>query len=252
MHSILMDILAEKRREVSRLRKTMPPLQRDFKGAISLPGRVGLIAEIKFASPSAGVIREKADPIAIGRAYEQAGAAAVSLITDKQFFGGDPAHLPRLKGAISLPILRKDFIIDELRVKESLCYGADAVLLIARILSHQQLKGLLATSQELGLAALTEVHDGDDLEKAVDCGAAIIGINNRDLDTFEVNLQTTLELAPLVPEECVLVSESGIGSGEDIRALKSIGIRAVLVGSLLMKSNNVAAKTTELVDAGYK
>ena len=215
-----------------------------------MPGRIGLIAEIKFASPSAGVIREKMDPCAIGRIYEDAGAAAVSLLTDNRFFGGDLDELPRLKKAVSLPILRKDFIIDEIQVRESLLYGADAILLIARILSREQLKELLVLCKELGLAPLTEVHDPHDLEKAIDCGAEIIGINNRNLDTFEVDLQTTLDLAPRVPEKCIIVSESGIFDKEDIRWLRRSGIQAVLVGTSIMKSKDMARKIKELVDAG--
>jgi indole-3-glycerol phosphate synthase len=258
MHSRLEAILAEKRKEVDRLKKRglsttrdndIPPI-RDFKAAISLLGRTGLIAEIKFASPSAGVIREKTDPLPIARIYEEAGAAAVSLLTDERFFGGELGQLPRLKRGISLPILRKDFIIDEVQVRESFLYGADAILLIARILSRQQLKELLIICRELGLTSLTEVHDRHDLEKAIDCGAEIIGVNNRNLDTFEVDLRTTLELAPLVPDKHIVVSESGIRNGEDIRLLNRDGVRAVLVGTSIMRSDDVAKKTRELVYAG--
>ena len=259
MHSRLKEILAEKRKEVEVLKKRgvstgrendIPPT-RDFRGAISMPRRIGLIAEIKFASPSAGVIREETDPITIGQIYEEAGAAAISLLTDKKYFHGDLHYLPQLKRAVSLPILRKDFIIDELQVRESLVWGADAVLLIVRILSKQQLTRLLDTCQELGLAALTEVHDGDEVQRAIECGAEIIGINNRDLDTFEVDLQTTVKLAPLVPDRCILVGESGIGDGTDIRRLDGMGLNAVLVGSALMKSDDVGKKTREMVEAGY-
>ena len=259
MHSRLVDILAEKQREVARLKKSGIPVKGDnglsrtsFAGAISVPNRIGLIAEIKFASPSAGTIRKNGDPISIGRVYEGAGAAAVSLITDKRFFGGDLDQLPRLKKAISLPVLRKDFIIDVIQVRESLLFGADAILLIARILSHGQLKDLLAAAQEFGLDSLTEVHDRDDLEKAVECGAKIIGINNRNLNTFEVHIKTTIDLAPLVPEGCILVSESGIVNGGDIRSLWTHGVQAVLVGSSLMKSEDIGAKVEELVGAGKK
>jgi len=227
----------------------VPPI-RGFKRAISVPNKVGLIAEIKFASPSAGIIRENTDPLTIGQMFEEAGAAAISLLTDKRFFRGDLNHLPRLKKAVSLPILRKDFIIDEIQVRESFSCGADAILLIARILSRQQLKELLDACEELGLAALTEVHDRDDLKRALECGAEIIGINNRNLDTFEVDLNTSLKLAPLVPDRHIVVSESGIGNGKEIRALKSSGVRAVLVGSVIMKSDDVAGKVRELVSAG--
>ena len=259
MHSRLVEILAEKQREVAGLKKNGIPVNGDnglshtsFAGAISVPDRIGLIAEIKFASPSAGIIRKNADPVSIGRVYEGAGAAAVSLITDKRFFGGELDQLPRLKKAISLPVLRKDFIIDVIQVRESFLFGADAILLIARILSHGQLKDLLAAAHAFGLDSLTEIHDRDDLEKAVECGAKIIGINNRDLNTFEVHIKTTIDLAPLVPEGCTVVSESGIVNGEDIRSLWSYGVQAVLVGSSLMKSDDVGAKVRELVGAGKK
>ena len=253
-----MEILAEKQREVAKLKKSGIPVNGDndpyhsnnFAGAISVPNRIGLIAEIKFASPSAGTIRKKMDPISIGRVYQGAGAAAVSLLTDKCFFGGDLDQLPRLKRAVSLPILRKDFIIDPIQVRESFLFGADAILLIARILSQGQLKDLLAVAHWFGLASLTEVHDRDDLEKAVECGAQIIGINNRDLDTFEVDIKTTIDLAPLIPKSCVLISESGIASKADIKRLNGTGVNAVLVGTSLMKSNNLPAKTRELTDAG--
>jgi len=239
-----------KRRGVPDLRNDdLPPL-RDFKAAISVPNRIGIIAEIKFASPSAGVIREKTDPCTIGRIYEDAGAVAISLLTDHRFFGGNLDDLPLLKKAVSLPILRKDFITDEIQVRESRFYGADAVLLIARILPKNQLKELLSFSKELGLTALTEIHDLDDLEKAYDCGAEVIGINNRNLDTFEVTLRTTLDLARLVPKGRILVSESGIFDKEDIQLLGRIGIRSVLVGTSLMGSKDMARKTRELVDSG--
>jgi indole-3-glycerol phosphate synthase len=259
MHKRLAEILAEKKNEVARLKKTMPaesdrnlPPIRDFKAAISAPQQINLIAEIKFASPSAGRIRSKTDPILIGRIYEDAGAAAISLLTDKRFFQGDLNHLPRLKKAIALPILRKDFIIDEVQVRQSFAYGADAILLIARILSQAQLAELISACRKLGMAPLTEVHDRDDLEKAIDSGAEIIGINNRDLDSFSVDINTTFELAPLVPDDRVIISESGLTKIADIRSLRDTRVQAVLVGSALMKSDDLAGKTTEMVKAGNR
>jgi len=259
MHQRLTEILGHKKDEVARLKRTesfqwdKEPLPlRDFKAAISIPKKISLIAEIKFASPSAGFFREKADPIPIGRIYENAGAAAISLLTDKRFFQGDLKHLPRLKRAISLPILRKDFIIDEVQVREAFFYGADAILLIARILSQQQLTEYIDLCQELGMAPLTEIHSRDDLNKAVASGTEIIGINNRDLDSFNVDILTTIKLAPLVPKDCILVSESGISAKDDIRALQTTDIQAVLVGSALMRSKNPAKKTKELVIAGER
>jgi len=255
VHANLTKILVEKRKEVdilkSRNRSThgdnnVPPI-RDFKGAISVPDKISLIAEIKFASPSAGIICKKTDPVTIGKIYEKAGAATISLLTDKIFFGGDLNHLSRLKKAISLPVLRKDFIIDEVQVRESFLGGADAILLIARILSHRQLNDLRDISYDLGMAALVEVHDRQDIEKAVTCGADIVGINNRDLNTFNVSLETTLKLAPLVPEGHIIVSESGVKNKGDLQLLKQAGIQAVLVGTSLMKSKDIGKKTRELV-----
>ena len=257
MHRQLAEILAEKQNEVARLKRSVPfkrdtelPPLRDFKAAISIPQKISLIAEIKFASPSAGRIREKVDPITIGRIYQKAGAAAISLLTDKRFFQGDLKHLPRLKKAIALPILRKDFIIDAVQIQEAFFYGADALLLIARILSQQQLAEYMALCRDLGIAPLIEVHSRDDLEKALAGGAEIIGINNRDLDSFKVDIHTTFELAPLIPQHCVRVSESGINTEKDILALKTKGIHAVLVGSSLMSSKEPAKKTKEIVNAG--
>jgi len=234
MHHRLVEILAEKQHEVARLKITMPLKRdqrrhtlRDFKAAISIPQKINLVAEIKFASPSAGLIRKKTDPFLIGRIFQEAGVSAISL-----------------------PILRKDFIIDVVQVQEAFFHGANAILLIARILSQQQLSELTSFCQELGMAPLIKIHDEDDPEKAVACGAEIIGINNRDLDSFNVDINTTFELAPLVPDNCVVVSESGIADEEDILSLKEIGIHAILVGSALMKSNDLEAKTANLVNAG--
>jgi indole-3-glycerol phosphate synthase len=254
MHSKLKEILAEKEREVERLKREgisrraedrLPPV-RDFKGALSVQGRINLIAEIKFASPSAGIIRENVDPLSVGRMYEEAGAAAISLLTDQKFFGGDLKNLPLLKKAIALPILRKDFIIDEIQIEESSLWGADAILLIARILTKEELTKFLELCRTFGMAALTEIHDGDDLEKALECGAEIIGINNRDLDTFEISLNTTLELAPRIPEGYVKVSESGINRGADVLPLKQVGVQAILVGTSLMQSHDIKEKVREL------
>jgi indole-3-glycerol phosphate synthase len=257
MHQRLQEILAEKKEEVARLKSSMSfgaisdvLSPRDFKAAISDPPTIRLIAEIKFASPSSGLIREKSDPTAIGRTYERAGAAAISLLTDQKFFQGDLSQLPYLKRAVSLPILRKDFIIDEVQVREAKYYGADAILLIARILPRSQLKDFIIMCREMNIAPLTEIHDRKDLEKAVDCGADIIGINNRDLDSFRVDIHTTFELAPEVPQDCILVSESGITNKEDILSLKDSGVQAVLVGSALMQSKNLAEATAQFINAG--
>lgn len=255
MHDKLKEILVEKEREVANLRERMsvfdkdaPPL-RNFRDGVHRKKGATVIAEIKFASPSAGVICKQTDVTDIGRMYEECGAGAISLITDKTFFGGDLSRLPLLKGAVNLPVLRKDFIIDELQIMESLIHGADAVLLIARILTSEKLTSLLSLCRKTGLSALTEVHDKDDLQKAIDCGADIIGINNRDLDTFDLDLNTTRKLAPLVPDHCTVVCESGILGGETIKSLTGLKINAFLVGSAIMGSRSMSKTLRELVDA---
>jgi indole-3-glycerol phosphate synthase len=259
MHQKLKEIIEQKYKEVAVLKKeglsrpdiTIPPL-RDFKKAISFPGRINLISEIKFASPSAGTIREACNPAEIGITYEKAGAAAISFLTDKLFFNGEIKNLPIVKKAVTLPMLRKDFIIDEIQVREAVLHGADAILLIARILTESQLRDLIKLTGELGLAPLTEVHDMDDLDLAIKCGADIIGINNRDLDTFDVDISTTIKLSEYIPPSCILVSESGISCGNDIRNLRGKNINAVLVGSALMSSGDLKKKVKELVEAGKK
>ena len=258
MHSRLKDILAYKQREVEKLKQNGirisgsrdVPSFRNFQKAISAPGKVSLIAEVKFASPSAGRIREAEDPIDIARVYEQNGAAAISHLTERHFFKGEIGQLPLIKKAVGVPVLRKDFIIDQVQVAESVLYGADAILLIVRLLSDEQLNSLFQMTKDLGLSALVEVHDEEELERALNCGAELIGINNRDLDTFEVNLNTTMELAPLVPDHCTVVSESGINNAQDVQRLIDAGVDAMLVGTAIMKAEDVATKVRELVSAG--
>jgi indole-3-glycerol phosphate synthase len=258
MHDKLVEILEEKKTEIKRLKRAdhsdkathFEGARRDFKSALATRERIDLIAEIKFGSPSAGTIRAQSDPMAIGKAYEASGAAAISLLTDRVFFKGDLHNLPMLKQAVNLPILRKDFILDEVQIVESAAFGADAVLLIARILSPSQLKDLLDAAGEYKMAVLTEVHDEMDLEKALKCDAEIIGINNRDLDTFRIDPNTTLKLMPHIPETRVRVSESGIRSGRDLSALKGLNLDAVLVGSALMAVNDPGEMAAEMVKAG--
>ncbi len=257
MHKKLREIIEQKHKEVALLKNEgfpdivyeIPPL-RDFKKAISAQGRINLISEIKFASPSAGTIHDECDPVEIALLYEKEGAAAISFLTDRCFFNGEIKNLPNVKREVSLPILRKDFIIDEIQVREAQIYGADAILLIARILTENKLRDLMQLAGELGLAVLTEIHDRNDLDIVLKCGADIIGINNRDLDTFHVDISVTGELAAYVPESCILVSESGIACGEDINGLKGKGINAVLVGSALMSDRDIEGKVRELVEAG--
>ena len=256
INSRLREIIRGKREEIDELRRkgihyTMVSSERrDFKKAISRPGRINIIAEIKFASPSAGIIRDDLDPVHVARIYEEEGIAAISLLTEKRFFKGDISWLPQLKKAISIPILRKDFIIDPIQVKEAKAYGADAVLLIVRILTEKSLKELFSISKDLGMDVLVEVHNEGEIKKAIDVGADIIGINNRDLTTFHVDKNTTFRLLKYIPDDCTIVSESGISGGKDVSLLKAHGINAVLVGTTIMKSRDIRKKVRELVNAG--
>ncbi len=257
MSDILAEIIAHKRREVAALKKRhrlehlglkAKPLKDGgrFHAALREPG-ISLIAEVKKASPSAGLIRADFDPVALARAYQAAGARAVSVITDAKFFQGSLDYLAAVQGAVPLPLLRKDFLIDPYQVYESRLKGASAVLLIAAALDAPQLAGLRALAGTLGMDSLVEVHDEPELDKALKAGAGIVGINNRDLRTFTVSLETTLRLRPLVPAGVVVVSESGIRCREDVLRLEEAGVDAVLVGETLMRSADVGAKVRELL-----
>jgi indole-3-glycerol phosphate synthase len=233
--------------------KTHGP-RRDFAGQIRFPrhGAAALIAEVKKASPSAGVIRPDFDPVAIARTYEEAGASCISVLTDEKFFQGSKECMREIRNAVHLPILRKDFIIDALQILEAIEYGADAILLIVAILTDQELKLFLSTATEAGLDVLVEVHDETELKRALDAGAAIIGINNRDLRTFRVSLQTSIDLIAkaraLAPNNNkVFVAESGIHTHEDVQKLAQAGAHAVLVGESLMREADLSAKIRELL-----
>jgi len=214
---------------------------------------VHLIAEIKKASPSAGVIREDFDPPSIARAYAQAGASALSVLTDEQYFQGRLEYLAQVKQAVSLPILRKDFILDPYQVYESRAAGADAILLIAACLLPAELMDLIILASRLSLTCLIEVHDADELLRVRSLvgfpqgGYVLLGINNRDLTTFDVDIGTTLRLAELVEDRRILVSESGIHTRADVGRLAAAGIRSVLVGESLMRSPDVSAKVAQLL-----
>jgi indole-3-glycerol phosphate synthase len=254
---MLEKIIRHKIEEVSRKKAvlSLPELRRrvsgmkpggDFKAAIDT-GDVAIIAEIKKSSPSRGRIREDFDPVAIARTYEESGVAAVSVITDHRYFEGRASSLSEIRERTQIPLLRKDFVIDPYQIYETILLGADAALLIARILAFQPLRDLIELSSEMGLATLVEIHDEHDLGKAVSAGARIIGINNRDLSTFETNLETSLRLAPLVPGGITVVSESGIRSRRDIERLMRAGIRVFLVGEALMMERDIAGKIRELM-----
>lgn len=216
--------------------------RRDFKEAVSRENRINIIAEIKRASPSRGlIISSDFHPDEIAKVYEKNGASAISVLTEKEFFKGELDFISLVKSATNIPILRKDFIIDEYQIYQSRVYGADAILLIVRILSLQRLKDYLKLASDLFLDCLVEVHDEKELEVAMDVGAEIIGINNRDLDTFEVDLTTTLRLAPLAKGK-IIVSESGIKTKDDISRLKKVGVNAFLIGEALMKAHGEVAE----------
>jgi indole-3-glycerol phosphate synthase len=222
--------------------------RRDF-GAALLSRSPAVIAEIKRASPSKGVlVSDGFDPAAIARSYEAGGAAALSVLTDEKFFQGSLDDLDIARGAVGLPVLRKDFTIDEYHIAEAGARCADAVLLIATILPASRLRQLREYAGRLGLTALVEVHDERELHSAIDSGAQTIGVNNRNLRTFEVTIETSLRLAPLIPPGVVRVSESGIRSSEDIRRLRDAGYQAFLVGEQLMRSRDKQHALRALLD----
>jgi indole-3-glycerol phosphate synthase len=257
MPTILDKIVAAKRQEIADARARVPetdlerrlsdvPVVRDFRGALDKPGSVQVIGEVKKASPSAGVLRAEFDPVAIARTYEAHGAAALSVLTDAPFFQGSLAYLSAIRAAVRPPLLRKDFILDRYQILEARLAGADAVLLIAEIIDGDELPRLLSEVQALGLQALVELYDADNLARVVDSGARLIGINNRDLRTFVTRLEHTLELAARLPADCCLVSESGIRTREDVLRLQAAGVRAILVGETLMRAADIGAQLDEL------
>jgi len=212
---------------------------------------ISLIAEVKKASPSRGTLRADFDPIALASAYAQAGAAAISVLTESKHFGGSLEHLQDIREALDgdgrPPLLRKDFLFDAYQLYEARVHGADAVLLIAAILDHDLLAQLIALAPSLSLAALVEVHDERELEHALTAGADLIGINNRDLRTFEVDLATSEQLRALIPPEATVVAESGIHTRADVLRLQEMGVHAVLVGEALVTAPDPAAKIRELI-----
>jgi indole-3-glycerol phosphate synthase len=256
--NILDTIVAQKRLEVARLpaRLITPaairaarPEPRDFIGALQRGkrGPPALIAEVKKASPSAGIIRPNFDPVRVAREDEAAGAACLSVLTDVAFFQGSLEHLRQVRAAVALPLLRKDFIIDERQILESAENGADAILLIVRILTDEQLSRFHRLAVESGLAALVEVHDHGELERALAVDAALIGINNRNLDNFTVDLETTARLAAKAAHKFI-VAESGLHTHADVQRVRRAGAGAILVGeSLLRHSGGIAAKIVELL-----
>ena len=253
---ILDQIVKSKKMEVEESKK-MYPLSgvkeglknitpaRNFKKAVA-QGKCAVIAEVKRKSPSRGLIRNHFDPLEIADIYEKNGAAAISVLTDEPFFGGRKEFLTKIKEKVRLPVLRKDFILDPYQVYETKRLGADAILFIARLV-QKDLAEYIRLAETLDLFPLVEIHSAEDLDWALRAGAELIGINNRDLSTFETGLQTSLKLASLVPKGKIAVGESGIQSREDIEILMQAGIQAFLVGETLMKADDIGEKLRELV-----
>jgi len=254
--NILARIVEVKRAEVRALqgraselrgRANDAPPPRGFAAALRRPGEVRLLAEIKRRSPSAGDIRPGADPADVARAYADGGAAALSVLTDRDFFGGEPEFLVRARAAVDLPVLRKDFIVDPLQLLEARAIGADAVLLIVRILADAELAELHAEARALGMDVLVEVHDAEEVHRAVAAGASLIGVNNRDLATFTTDLGLSERLAVLAPAEATLVAESGIRTAADVDRLGAAGFDAILVGESLMRQPDPGAALQALL-----
>jgi len=225
--------------------KAATPL-RDFSAAIAKPG-INILAELKPASPSRGVIRDPFDPVALATSFEAAGAVALSVLTEAEFFRGSLKNLRDARKSIQLPVLRKDFIFDPWQVWETRANDADSFLLIVAVLRQQQLIELIALGRELGMEPMVEVHTSEELTRAIAAGAKIIGVNNRNLRTFEVRVETSLELIDQIPEDCIAVSESGIRSAAELAKLHAAGFDAFLVGSSLMLASDPAAALSELL-----
>jgi indole-3-glycerol phosphate synthase len=258
--SILDEIVLSKRAEVAAARKSksLEELEkkaaaaspaRDFRAALCRPGPIRLIAEVKKASPSAQVIRADFEPVTTARTYERHGASCLSVLTDSPYFQGHLRHLEEVRSAVALPVLRKDFLIDEYQLIEARSAGADAVLLIAEILDDQTLGRFLEQTKRWKMAALVEFHDAANLDRVLASGADLIGINNRDLSSFHTDLEHTLQLRDRVPPDVVLVSESGIRTRADVERLEAAGISAILVGETLMRAPDIGLAVDELLDS---
>ena len=224
------------------------PLPRDFIEAISRHASMALIAEIKHASPSLGVINEDVDILQFAKEYERGGASAISVLTEANFFKGDLSYLHLIKEKTSLPVLQKDFILDPFQIYEGRVSGADAVLLIASLLDRKQLEEFVDLTQKLHMVPLVEIHNRDDLEKTSSLNLPLIGVNNRDLRTFEVDSRTTLRLKREIPPTTGVISESGIKSSKEVKILREAGVNGILVGEVLMRSPDPASKIRELLD----
>ena len=236
-----------RQKEMKEMISSLPP-PRNFMDAISQHHPMALIAEIKRASPSLGMIKEDIDLCRIACEYQTGGACAISVLTEAHFFRGDLSYLHRVKEETTLPVLQKDFILDPFQIYEGRVSGADAVLLIASLLDRKQLKEFVDLTQKLHMVPLVEIHNEDDLGKTSSLNLPLVGINNRDLRTFEVDLRTTLRLKREIPPETRVISESGIKSSEDVRLLRKAGVDGILVGEILMRNPDPASKIRELLD----
>ncbi len=257
----LKKILQFKRKELER-EKNQTPLPdfrlaakkagqpRPFVDALRSDGNVRIIGEVKKASPSKGVIRDNFNPVDIAKEYERAGVDALSVLTEKSKFEGDLQFLKDIRKAVNLPILRKDFLLDEYHIRQAYAAGADAVLLIAAILGDAELRSLKRLTEQLGMTALIEVHDEAELKRALSMEPRMIGVNNRNLRTFETTLETTFALRPRVPKEIVFVSESGIRARADMRQLEAHRVDAVLIGESFMRAESISDKVAELRGKG--
>lgn len=262
---VLEDIIIKKRKDLEEMKRRFPlhrlrdavthakrsPL-RPLRKALEIPHRINLICEIKKASPSHGIIREDFQPLKIAAQYEAGGAAAISVLTEFHYFRGRPSYLRTVRHVTSLPILRKDFIFESYQIYETLLLEADAFLLIASILTEEELKRLITLGEEFGLDALVEVHSEEDLKKALDAGAKLLGINNRNLKTLEVNPHFSKKILPHIPKDMTVVVESGLENYEELMEYKSLGIHAFLVGTSLMKADNILEKMDHLLGRDQK
>lgn len=258
MPTILDKIVATKRVEIERAKISRPerelraqlgdaPAVRDFFAALAVEGPIRLIAEVKKASPSAGVIRADFDPVAIAKIYAAHGAACISVLTDEQYFQGRLQYLTQIRAAVAIPVLRKDFILDTYQLVEARVAGADAVLLIAECLDDCNLRTLFNETIELGMTPLVELYEPANLSRVLEAGATLIGVNNRNLHTFEVDLEHSIRMRREVPEDCVLVAESGIKTHADVERLESAGVNAILVGESLTREADIGAAVDRLL-----
>ncbi len=258
MSTILDKIIDQKRLEIAAAKGRRPdvelresvsnaPPARDFVAALRNKHPMGMIAEIKKASPSVGLIRADFNPVEIGKTYEENGAACISVLTDEHFFQGHLSFLEQVRAAVSIPVLRKDFIIDPYQVWEARVSGADCILLIAECLSDDQLGSLYSLAHELGMQALVEVYDPENVERVLKLNPPMIGVNNRDLRSFVTDLQHTVRLRQQVPAEVLLIGESGIHTREDVLMLQNAGVHGILVGESLMRSPDIGQRVRDLL-----